>query len=71
MKTDSELLLQKIEKIFEPITRAGKGINFGPPDKDCAITIKELQTQCEMLEIERYKFGDSTFNIRLIIKRND
>ena len=68
MMTESEELLQYIEKLFEPITRTGKGINFGPPDKDCAITIKELQT-CEMLEVERYKFKDSTFNIRLIIKK--
>lgn len=66
--TNSELLLAEIEKLFKPITIKGLGINFGPPDKNASITIKELQT-CEMLEIERYKFKNDTFQIRVIIKK--
>jgi len=64
MKTESELVLEEIEKLFKPILIKGRGINFGPPNADIAMTIKDLQ-QCDMLEIENYK----GFQIRVIIKK--
>jgi len=64
MKTESHHLLKYIEKLFEPITRTGKGVNFGPPGKDIAMTIPEL-LKCEMFSIDNYK----GFEIRVIIKK--
>lgn len=63
--TDSEQLLAEIERLFKMIIINSRGVNFGTPDKNIAMTIKELQ-KCEMLEIENYK----GFNIRVIIKKN-
>jgi len=54
MKTDSETVLAEIQKLLEPITKAGRGVNFGPPDKDIAMTIDDLK-EWDMLEIENYK----------------
>ena len=63
--TDSELLLAEIEKLFKMIIINSRGINYGPPDKNIAMTIKDLQ-KCEMFSIDNYK----GFEIRVIIKKN-
>ncbi len=62
--TDSELLLAEIEKLFKPILINGRGVNFGPPGAEIAMTIKDLQ-KCEMFSIDDYK----GFEIRVIIKK--
>lgn len=61
--TDSEKLLQEIEKLFRPILINGRGVNYNPDNKP--IKAVDLQ-KCEMLEIEDYR----GHNVKIIIRLN-